>query len=238
MRKLWGYIRALFGYKTDQFMNPKIQLEQAMRDARQQDSALEAQVAKVVAHRTEVALKLERAVKSAAQAEVAAKVAVTNLTEAEASGDEKEIARWNASAQTMAVKLEAEEQMVDELKAQLEAATNSADHAKGLRRENAMRLEQLAAQKMKLLGKIEQANMQKEVNKTLKTLEAPVGDNTPTFLEMEDKVNALYSAEMAKAELDSESLSGTQRQIQSSIMQQAGADRLAALRADMKQIES
>ena len=60
-KRLWGYIKALFRSKAEGMMDPEIEIKQAIDEARKRDQDLRNQAAKVVAHRTQLESKIERA---------------------------------------------------------------------------------------------------------------------------------------------------------------------------------
>jgi phage shock protein A len=53
-KRLWGYIKTLFRVKTEAAMDPEIEIEQAIQEARRRDQELRNQAAKVVAHRVQL----------------------------------------------------------------------------------------------------------------------------------------------------------------------------------------
>ena len=61
LRRLWGYITTLFRRTAEGAMNPEIEIEQAINEARKRDQELRNQAAKVVAHRTQIESKMEKA---------------------------------------------------------------------------------------------------------------------------------------------------------------------------------
>ena len=61
LRRLWGYIKTLFRVKAEAAMDPEIEIEQAINEAKKRDQELRNQAAKVIAHRTQLEQKLESA---------------------------------------------------------------------------------------------------------------------------------------------------------------------------------
>ena len=64
-----------------------------------------------------------------------------------------------------------------------------------------MRLQEMTAKRIELLGKLESARMQESVNKAMDQLTATVGDDAPTLKEVEDKIQQRAAMASAKAEL-------------------------------------
>ena len=51
-KRIITYIRTWFRGKAESAMNPEVEIEMAIDEARKQDQALRSQAAKVIAHRT------------------------------------------------------------------------------------------------------------------------------------------------------------------------------------------
>ena len=60
-KRIGGYLKTLFRVKAEGAMNPEIEIEQAIQEAREQDQRLRTQAAKVIAHRTTIEQKMEDA---------------------------------------------------------------------------------------------------------------------------------------------------------------------------------
>ena len=60
IKRIIGYIRTWFRSKAEAAMDPEIEIEQAIDEARNQDQALRSQAAKVIAHRTKLEDRIER----------------------------------------------------------------------------------------------------------------------------------------------------------------------------------
>ena len=68
-KRLWGYIKTLFRVKTEAAMDPEIEIEQAIHEAKKRDQDLRNQAAKVVAHRVQLESKIERAADDVGEAD-------------------------------------------------------------------------------------------------------------------------------------------------------------------------
>ena len=174
-KRLWGYIKALFRSKTEAMMDPEIEIEQAIIEARKRDQELRTQAAKVVAHRTQLESQIERAAEQAGDAREMAKQALLKGQEATTAGDPAAADKWNRTAQGVAMRLQAAENNLNSLKSQYETAAVQAEDAKKAVQQNAMRLQELAAKRMELLGALQQAKMQESVNKAMESMTATWG---------------------------------------------------------------
>ena len=83
LKRLWGYIKTLFRVKTEAAMDPEIEIEQAISEARKRDQELRNQAAKVVAHRTQLESKIEKAADDVGESREMAKQALMKAQEAQ-----------------------------------------------------------------------------------------------------------------------------------------------------------
>ncbi len=231
--KVWGYIKTAVTGGVESRMKPEIQIEQAMAEAKKQDLALRNQAAQVIAHRTEIQMLLDRSVEESTKARGEAGQALRKLDEASRGGDVAEGERWTRAANALAMKLEATESSVTSLKAQLGTANEQAEVAKQHVNENAMRVQELSAKRMELLGKLEQTKMQERVNATVAQLSQPLADTGPTIASVEDKINARMALASAKAELGESSVEGAEREVARSLSQASAELRLSKLREEL-----
>ena len=79
----------------------------------------------------------------------------------------------------------ASESNLESLKDQYEIAVAQADEANGAVQANAMRVQELAAERMQLLGQIQQAKMQEEVNKAVEAMSGALEHDTPSLERVE-----------------------------------------------------
>lgn len=232
-RRILNYLKTAFGMKAESMMDPAVQIEQAVNEARKQDQQLREQAARVIAHRSELQMKLDRAVDAAEKAKHGAGQALLKMQEATNAGDATAVDKWTRAAQALALDLETQERLVDGIKQQYGTAEEQADLAKKQVNANALRLKELTAKRMELVGKLEQAKMQESVNKALDAINRPVETDAPSLSSIEDKINKRMALASAKSELEKNSLEGTQRELQETLVETAGMARLDALKAEM-----
>jgi phage shock protein A len=217
LKRLWGYIKALFRSKTEAMMDPEIEIEQAITEARKRDQELRNQAAKVVAHRTQLESQMERAAEQAGEARELAKQALLKAQAAVAAGDTAGAEKWNRSAQGIAMRLQAAENNLKSLKGQYETAATQAENAKRAVQQNAMRLQELAAKRMELLGSLQQAKMQESVNQAMESMSATFDDEAVSLDRVEDKIEARRAEAMAKAELREATPEGAEMELRETI---------------------
>ena len=79
-------------------------------------------------------------------------------------------------------------------------STQATDQAKAAVKTNSRLLQEKLAEKSKQLSQLEQAKMQEEMNAAMAQLSETVGDDVPTFAEVEAKIEARYARATAAAE--------------------------------------
>jgi len=233
MKRLWGYIKALFRSKAEDMMDPEIEIKQAIDEARKRDQDLRNQAAKVVAHRTQLESKIERSAEDVGEARELAKQALVKAQEATTAGDTAAAEKWTRSAQAMAMKLQASENTLAEMKSQYETAVGQAESAKKSVQQNAMRLQELTAKKMELLGSLQAAKMQESVNKAVEAVSATMDDEGVSLEKVEDKIEARKAEAMARAELREATPEGAEVELREAVSLAQADAKLDELRAEL-----
>lgn len=232
-KRLWGYIKTLFRVKTEAAMDPEIEIEQAIHEAKKRDQELRNQAAKVVAHRTQLESKIEDAADDVGEARELAKQALLKAQESTTAGDTAAADKWTKAAQGLAMKLQASENNLNSLKAQYESAVDQADDAKKAVQQNAMRLQELAAKRMELVGDLQQAKMQESVNEAIDAISATMDDEQVSLSKVEEKIEKRKAEAMAKAELREATPDGAELELREAVnMAQADA-KLEELKAEL-----
>ena len=233
LKRLWGYIKALFRSKAESMMDPEIEIKQAIDEARKRDQELRNQAAKVVAHRTQLESKIERSAEDVGEGRELAKQALMKAQESTTAGDTPAADKWTRSAQGLAMKLQASENNLAEMKSQYETAADQAEKAKKAVQQNAMRLQELTAKKMELLGSLESAKMQESVNKAVEAVSATMDDDAVSLDKVEDKIEARKAEAMARAELREATPEGAEIELREAVSLAQADAKLAELKAEL-----
>ena len=233
LKRLWNYIKTLFRVKTEEAMDPEIEIEQAISEAKKRDQELRNQAAKVVAHRTQLESKIERAAEDVGEARELAKQALLKAKEAEGQGDSEAADKWTKAAQGLAMKLQASENNLASLKSQYESAVEQADDAKKAVQQNAMRLQELAAKRMELVGSLQQAKMQEAVNKAVESISETMDDEQVSLSSVEDKIEKRKAEAMAKAELREATPEGAEVELREAVSMAQADAKLEELKSEL-----
>ncbi len=233
MKRLWGYVKQLFKSTAERAMDPEIEIEQAISEARKRDQELRNQAAKVVAHRVQLESKIEDAADNVGSARELAKKALLKAEESRAAGSVEEAEKWTRSAQSLAMRLQASESNLDSLKKQYETAMDQAEKAKSAVSQNALRLQELAARRLELLGALQQAKMQESVNNAVRTMTETLDDEIPSLERVEDKIEKRKAEAMAHAELREATPEGAEMELREAVSLAKADEKLEELKAEL-----
>ena len=233
IRRWINYIKTWLGMKSNEVMDPKVEIESAINEARSRDQTLRNEAAKVIAHRTRVAGEMEDAAADVAEAKELARQALLKSDAAAQAGNATDAEKWNSAAQGIALKLQASQKTLDSYQQQLTVADQQAEQAKTAVHDNAMRLEEIAAKRMQMLGQLEQAKMQETVNKAMSSINANVGGDAPSLQEIEDKIEDRVAQAMAKTELTAATPDGAMAELKREVNMSGANAALDDLRSEL-----
>lgn len=234
IKRGWSYMIAALSGKLDERADPKIQIEQAITEAKRQHELLSQQAAAVLGNRHQIEMKLEKQMDEVERMQASARQALVLAEQARTAGDEKKAAEYEAAAQSFATQLVATERAAEDLKEMHDQALAASEKAKAAVAQNAQLLQQRLAQRTRLLNQLDQAKMQERVNDALKSVsELSVPGNTPSLEQVSEKIEARYAKAMGASELAETSVESRMLEVQRSALDVEGSQRLEAIRASM-----
>lgn len=234
MFKRWiAYIKSWFKSTSEQMMDPEIEIQAAIDEAKAKDQQLRNQAAKVIAHKTQLNSQIEKAADSVGEAKEMAKQALIRADEAKAAGDEAGVTKWTSAAQSLAMKLQASENNLASLKGQYETAVTQAEQAKEAVQTNAMKVQELGAKRLEMLGSLEQAKMQEAVNSAVQSMSTSITDEGPNLDAVENKIEQRKAEAMAKAELHEATPEGAEQELRKAVNMAEADAKLDELRSEL-----
>lgn len=233
--KAWKYLMASFDSKIEENADPKIQIEQAIREAEDQHRALSQQAAAVIGNQRQLEMKLNRQLADVEKLQANTRQALTLADKARAEGDASKATEYENTAEAFAAQLVTAEQGVEDLKALHDQSLQQAQQAKQAVERNSMQLQQKVAERTKLLSQLEQAKMQEKVAESLQGMDAVSSGSTPNLDQVRDKIEKRYANALGQAELAESSVQGRMAEVEHASTQLAGHSRLEQLRAEMNQ---
>ncbi|MEP6296155.1 MAG: PspA/IM30 family protein, partial [Ilumatobacter sp.] len=112
-------------------------------------------------------------------------------------------------------------------------STQASDQAKAAVKQNSRLLQEKIAEKSKLMSQLDQAQMQEEMNSAMASLTETVGDDVPTFNEVQEKIEARYAKAKASAELQEVTVESRVLEIEQATANVEAQSRLSELRAEL-----
>ncbi len=229
----WDSLTSRLRGSSDTPTDPKLQLEQAIIEAQQQHKRLKDQAASVIANQKQAEIRLNTKLGELEKLNRSARQALLMAADASKAGDDATEAQYDQAAETIADKLISVEADVESLKTMVLESTQATDQAKAAVRTNSRLLQEKLCEKAKQLSQLEQAKMQEEMNAVMAQLSETVGDDVPTFAEVEAKIEARYARATAAAEQQQASAEHRIEEIEEATATDAAKERVADLRAEL-----
>ncbi|MGV0867687.1 PspA/IM30 family protein [Corynebacterium kalidii] len=231
--KAWKYLMALFDSKIEENADPKVQIEQAIREAQNQHRQLSQQAAAVIGNQRQLEMKLNRQLAEIEKLQENTKQALTLSDKARAEGDNQKAVEYENAAEAFAAQLVTAEQSVEDMKQLHDQSLQQADQAKKAVERNSMQLQQKVAERTKLLSQLEQAKMQEKVAESLQSMDRAASADSPNLDQVREKIERRYSNALGQAELAENSVQGRMAEVEQAGVRMAGHSRLEQLRAEM-----
>ncbi len=233
LKRWWKYTVARLNGSFNERADPKVQLEQAITEAHEQHKRLTQQAANVIANQKQTEMRLNRVMEDLEKVSGNARQAVMMADQATKTGDAAKAAEYTSAAESFANRMIQLESEVEDLKALHYQAAEAADSAKLAVQQNSTSLQKKLSERQALLGKIDQANMQEEMNSAMAQLSATVGEDVPTLEEVRSKVEARYAQAKGMSELQGSSVEGRMLEVEQAAMNVEAQGRLAEIKAQL-----
>ncbi|MGH9264239.1 MAG: PspA/IM30 family protein [Acidimicrobiales bacterium] len=233
LQRAWRYLTAALTGKFNEVADPKVQLEQAITEAQDQHRRLIEQAANVVANQKQTEMRLNRAMEEMGKLNSSARQAVTMADEAAKRGDASKAVDYTSAAEAYANRLIATEKEVEDLKQLLLQSTQAANQAKAAVQQNSMVMQKKLAERQKLLGQLDQAKMQEQMNRAMASLSETVGQDVPTFDEVRNKIEQRYAKALGTSEIAGETVEVRMLEVEQAAMNTEATARLDAIRAQL-----
>ena len=230
-RRIWNYLKAALTGKFEEVADPKIQIEQAITEAREQHLRLRETAANVIANQKQAQMDLDRALEDLEKLNRNTQQAVLMASDAEASGDTQRMTQLTQTAETFANQLIAKEQEAESLKQMLLSATQATEQAKAAVTQNAQQLQQKMAERQKLLSQLDQAKMSEQLHRSMESMNAEVGQDVPTLEEVRAKIETRLARAQGATELQRDSVQGRMLEVEQAAAASQAPARLSEIRA-------
>ena len=233
LRKRWKYLVAKLTGRFEETADPKVQLEQAIAEAKDQHRRLKEQAANVIANQKQTEIRLNRAMEEYEKVAGNARQAVLMADDAQKKGDASKTTEYTSAAESFANRMVALEREVEDLKALHLQASQAADQAKSAVNQNSTLLQRKLAERQQLMSQLDQAKMQEQLNTAMTSLSETVGDDVPTFEEVRDKIETRYAKAKSMSDLQGSSVEGRMLEVEQASMNVEAQSRLSEIRAQL-----
>ena len=233
IKRSWNYLVALFTGKFNEAADPKVQLDQAILEAQEQHRKLKEQAANVIANQKQTEMRLNRSMEELEKVTRSARQAVLMAEDATKKGDAKKAQEYTAAAESFANRLISIEHEVENLKALSLQSAQAADQAKSAVQQNSTALQKKLAERQQLMGQLDQAKMQEQMNSAMASLSEQVGQDTQSFDEVRDKIEKRYAQAKGAQELQGESIEGRMLEIEQAALNTEAQARLSEIRSQL-----
>jgi phage shock protein A len=233
LKRWWKYRVAKTEKTFNEKADPSVQLEQAITEAQDQHRRLKEQAANVIANQKQAEMRLNRSMDEYEKLNANTRQAVLMADQATKAGDAKKAAEYGAAAESFANRLITMENEMEQSKQLALQASQAAEQAKAAVSQNSAALQKKLAERQKLLSQLDQAKMQEQMNTAMNTLNETVGQDVPTFAEVQSKIEARYAKATGVAELTEQSVESHILEIEQASMNIEAQARLSEIRASL-----
>lgn len=233
LKRWWKYLGAKADTSLDERADPKVQLEQAIREAQDQHRRLREQAANVIANQKQAEMRLNRAMGEYEKLTGNARQALIMADQASKAGDQTKATEYTQAAEAFANRLIAVEREVEDTKSLVLQSAQAADQAKAAVAQNSAALQQKLAERQKLLGQLEQAKMQEQMNTAMAQLTETVGEDVPTFEQVREKIELRYAKAKGAQELTNQGVESRMLEVEKAAINTEAVARLDVLREQM-----
>ena len=233
IRRWWRYLGTKLGMTLEEAADPKVQLEQAIGEARDQHRLLTEQAANVIANQSQLQTRLDRSIEEFGRVTASARQAVLLADQATKAGDTAKAASFTQAAEAFVARQIALEREIESLRRSLLDATAASDQAKQAVRTSSLALQKKLAEREALLSRIDQAEMQEQMNAAMRQLTASVGGDSPTLQEVSDKIDRRLAAAQAMTEISGANVDRQMLEVEEAQRQAETDVRMGQLRSQM-----
>ena len=201
LKRWWKYLAVKLRVAHAEHADPKVQLEQAILEAHAEHRKLSDAAALVVAQQKQAQDRLDAKVEECDKAKASAGQALLMIDREARLGHSDKVATFTTAAEGLANRVLGFEREVRELDQALLQATRSSEQAKAAVVQNATTLQSKLDEQERLLSVLDRAKMQEALNDARGQLDDVLGDDVPTFAEVERKILNRHAVAEAKGEL-------------------------------------
>lgn len=232
--KAWKYLMAKLDLTVEENADPKVQIEQAIAEAKRQHQELSQQAAAVVGNQRQLEMKMNRQLADVEKIKNNVRQALLMAEDARKKGDKDKAGEYENAANAFSAQLVTAETAVTDLKSLYAQSSGASDAARAAVERNARVLQQQLTERTKLLNQLDQAKMQEKVVQTMQQLNAFEADNVvPNLEQVREKIESRYAQAMGQTELANGGMANRMMEIEANSSEMITNNRLEEIRAQM-----
>jgi phage shock protein A len=232
-KRWWAYTTARLTGKFEDTADPKVQLEQAIKEAQDQHRRLKEQAANIIANQKQTEMRLSRTLEDYEKVSNNARQAVIMADEAHRTGAADKATEYTSAAEAFANRMIGLEREIDDLKALHAQAGQASEQARAAVAQNSAAMQQKLSERQRLLGQLDQAKMQDQMNTAMASLSETVNDDAPSFDQIREKIEMRYAKAQGMSELAGGSLDTKMFEIEQAAMHNEARGRLDEIRGQL-----
>ena len=231
LRRAWKYLVAWLGSNLDALADPRVQVEQALEEARRQHQLLTRQAAAVIGNQRELEIRLGRSRETAAGLVSSARRSLQLAMAARAAGDEDRAGSLEQAARAFAGRLAALESEAANLAELRERSLVVSAAARRAVEQNALALQRSMTERTTLLSELEAARMQERLALAIGSLgELAPAAEVPSLARVRDRIDSRFARATGAVELAGTSPDQLSIEIQLSTIDEEAERRLDEIR--------
>src|SRR3954447_13833225 len=200
-KRWWRYVAVMLRVRQDEIADPKVQLVQAMEDARLAHRRATEQAAAVVANQRVAQKRLEKLSAESQKLQVTADQALLLAEQQRQSGDPERAEGYEQHAEAIVVRVMELDQELGNQRQIVQQAGVTADQAKAKVAESDARLREKLRDSERLLNDLDRAKMYEALNEANRRLDDTLADDGPTYAGVERKIDKRLESAIAAGEI-------------------------------------
>ena len=232
LKKWWRYWAAKLGMKLEESADPKVQLEQAIAEARDQHRRLTEQAANVIANQKQMQLQARPRDGGVREGQRVRASGPAALRPGDAAGNADKAVELHAGGRGVRQQAhQPREARSTSSRRSSSRPSQASEQAKKMVEQNSSALQKKLAERQKLLSQLDQAKMQEQMSKAMAQLSETVGEEVPTFEQVRDKIEKRLAKAQATSDLSGAQVDTKMLEVEQAQMSAEAGARLSELRS-------
>lgn len=234
LRRAWRYLAAALDGKLDTLLDPRIQIDQAIDEAKHRHALLMEQAAAVRANERELDVRIARNAGEAERLRASAGQSLVLADRERTAGRDERARSYERTARAFAGQLTAVESSLGDLRALLDRARAASAAAMRGVEQNAFALQQQVNERARLLTELEAAKLQERMADALRqfSVSAP-GIDVPTLQDVRERIDTRLARATARGELLAENVDARMVDVRKAAIDVESERRLDEIRSSL-----